>query len=149
MPATYPRVSPVRLWSSVATKMRRLIFLRCSLFSATTNPQMKAIKMVERAGKTLIIFLSLSLRSSFIRNPAMSGKMTILMILKNIERKSIFMNALANKEVKNGVRSGDKNVEVDVRATEYATSAPARYEITLEAIAPGTAPAIITPTARS
>lgn len=55
-PAKYPKIKPDKLSIKTAIKTAKETFNRLSLFAATTTAQIKAIKIVENAGKTKLIF---------------------------------------------------------------------------------------------
>ena len=64
-----------------------------------------------------------------------------------IAAPSTGMREPTSQAVSNGVMRGARSVEMEVMVTDRATSALARYEITLEAVPPGAHPTRITPTA--
>ena len=70
-------------------------------------------------------------------------------MLWTIGHNCIGMYCFPKKYVRAGVRTGETSVVEVVRATENATSAAARYDITPAAMASGTAAARMSPTANA
>ena len=52
------------------------------------------------------------------------GRITILMILQNIAKKSMGTSSFAKSCIKNGVNKGDNNVDTAVKVSESAKLAP-------------------------
>ena len=58
LPARKPPNSPVVFNKKIAKNSVKVTFESLSLFNATINPQIKAMKVVDKAGNRLFIFLT-------------------------------------------------------------------------------------------